>query len=125
VSLLAIRVNGKTYSYFLLRRCLSLDGNSSQDSVVQILGGLKDQIGHLRMETSRQGQLISGFTSPELAQDNERITQNLKFLIQEAEALHSSASTGVGDSRSTVWGGSVLGDPLSDDQYRSIQNVRY
>jgi hypothetical protein len=69
------------YSYLLLRRCLSLNSNFSQESVVQILGGLKNQIGHLRMETTRQGQLISGFTSLELAQDNERMTQNLRFLI--------------------------------------------
>lgn len=73
------------------------------------------------METTRQEQFVADFASPEVAQDNRRMTQNLLSLIQEAEALHSSASTVVGDSRSTLWGGSVLGNPLSNEQYNGIQ----
>jgi len=45
----------------------------------------------------------------------------LKKLVNEADSVHSSASTVVGD-RSTVWGGSVFGDPLTQEQYRGIRD---
>jgi len=86
----------------------------------QVLLGLKTQIAGV--ETALHGQLRSGYKVPELAADSDRMTRNLRNLIREAESLHSSASTIVGDTRSTVWGGSVLGDPLSVEQFSSIQN---
>jgi hypothetical protein len=85
-----------------------------------VLLGLKTQME--RVETTLDGQLRSGNTAPELAADSDRMRRNLRNLIREAESLHSSASTIVGDTRSTVWGGSVLGDPMSEEQYNSIQN---
>ncbi len=86
----------------------------------QVLLGLKTRI--TGVETAIHGQLRSAYTVPELSADSDRMTRNLRNLIREAESLHSSASTIVGDTRSTVWGGSVLGDPLSVEQYGSIQN---
>ena len=97
-----------------------LNSNSSQDSMSHVLVGLKTQIG--RVETALHDQLRSGNAAPELAEDSDRMTRNLRTLIREAESLHSSASTIVGDTRSTVWGGSVLGDPLSEERYSSIRN---
>jgi tetratricopeptide (TPR) repeat protein len=85
----------------------------------QVLLGLKTQIAGV--ETALHGQVRSGYTVPELAADSDRMARNLRNLIREAESLHSSASTIVRDTRSTVWGGSVLGDPLSEEQYSSIR----
>jgi tetratricopeptide (TPR) repeat protein len=97
-----------------------LNSNSSQESMSHVLLGLKTQIAGV--ETALHEQLRSGYTAPELAADSDRMTRNLRNLIREAESLHSSASTIVGNTRSTVWGGSVLGDPLSEEQYSSIRN---
>jgi tetratricopeptide (TPR) repeat protein len=97
-----------------------LNSNLSQESMSHVLAGLKTQVE--RVETALHGQLHSGNTAPELAADSDRMTRNLRTLIREAESLHSSATTIVGDTRSTVWGGSVLGDPLSEEQYSSIRN---
>lgn len=75
------------------------------------------------MESSLKRRGDSDSSTPDVAEDNERITRNLQELVREAESFHSSASTVLGDdARSTVWGGSVLGDPLSDEQYRHIQD---
>ena len=60
--------------------------------------------------------------SPEETKENERVSNNLRKLVRAAETFHSSASTVIEGSRSTVWGGSELGDPLSDEQMDNIKN---
>lgn len=54
--------------------------------------------------------------------EDVRISQNLRRLVRVAHTFHYSASTIVRDGpRSTVWGGSVLGDPLTPDQVSNIE----
>jgi hypothetical protein len=48
------------------------------------------------------------------------MANNLRKLLIQAESVNSSASTVIEGDRSTVWNGSVLGDPLSQEQYRNI-----
>ena len=60
--------------------------------------------------------------SPEVVEENQRIARNLRGLIRAVESIHNSASTVVGDTRSTVWGGSVMGEPLTDEQYGDIRD---
>jgi hypothetical protein len=47
------------------------------------------------------------------------MTQTLQRLVQAAETFHSSASSVAGGS--TVWGGSVMGDALSQEQHSRIE----
>lgn len=51
---------------------------------------------------------------------NERATDTLRRLVRAAMNFHSSASTAV--SGSSIWGGSVYGDRLDDEQFQNIEN---
>ena len=89
-----------------------IQSNSSQDTVCRTLSDLKSQIGRVEGAlVSREDLLISRDDRDE----NERISRNLHQFVRAAEAFHSSAST-VASDRSTVWGGSILGDPLTQDR---------
>ena len=81
--------------------------------------GLKSQIG--RVEIALQARTDAEPPSSDIGEDSERISRNLRLFVQAAESFHSSASTIIADGAgSTVWGGSVVGDPLSDEQHRNI-----
>lgn len=92
--------------------CLLLQSNSSQADVSRTLLDLKSQIGRVEGALQSRDNLLS---TGDDRQERDRISSNLQRFIRAAESFHSSASTVVGD-RSTVWGGSILGDPLSHDQ---------
>lgn len=102
----------------MINLCLLLQSNSSQESVSRILSDLKSQIGRVEEALiSREDILVSR----DDIEENERISRNLHQFVRAAESFHSSAST-VASDRSTVWGGSILGDPLTQDQMSSIEN---
>lgn len=98
-----------------------LNSNISQESITQVLTGLKSQIG--RVESALQARNDAEPPSSDIGEDSERISRNLRLFVRAAESFHSSASTIIADEAgSTVWGGSVMGDPLSDEQHRNIQD---
>jgi tetratricopeptide (TPR) repeat protein len=89
--------------------------------VVQVLASLKAQI--RRVEDAINTRNDTQPFSNESWEDNERISRNLEQLLHATETFYSSASTIVSDGLgSTVWGGSIAGDPLSCEQLESIEN---
>ncbi|KAF4470737.1 hypothetical protein FALBO_2338 [Fusarium albosuccineum] len=104
----------------MINVCLLIHSNSSQDSVFKVLSGLKSQV--RRVEFALQ---TTSSSSPNLAggrEEDDRISRNLRQFVQVAESFHSSASTIVRDgARSTVWGGSIMGDPLTEVQTSRIE----
>ncbi|KAJ3546014.1 hypothetical protein NM208_g2227 [Fusarium decemcellulare] len=104
----------------MINVCLLIHSNSSQDSVFKVLSGLKSQV--RRVEFALQ---TTDSSSPGLAgtrEEDDRISLNLRQFVQVAESFHSSASTIVRDgARSTVWGGSIMGDPLTEAQTSRIE----
>ncbi|TLD34661.1 Dimethyl-sulfide monooxygenase [Venturia nashicola] len=101
--------------------CISLHSNSSQQKISRQLTDLKDQITLANTLALQQGTAQPG-SSLDKMQDSRRISKHLRNLARDAESLRSSASTVIERDRSTVWGASVLGDQLSNDQYRDIRN---
>jgi hypothetical protein len=98
-----------------------LHSNSNQEDISHQLADLKDQITLTSSLVLQQQQ--SGLTSnSDLAQDASRITSYLNKLTHAAQSLHSSASTVIEGDRTTVWGGSILGEQLSTEQYQDIRN---
>ncbi|KAG9501613.1 hypothetical protein J7337_007304 [Fusarium musae] len=91
-----------TSAFQMINVCLLIHSNSSQESVFKALSGIKSQ--------------LSG------REEDNRATQNLRQFVQVAENFHSSASTILREGpRSTVWGGSILGDPLTEAQTSMIE----
>ncbi|KAE9967586.1 hypothetical protein EG327_011384 [Venturia inaequalis] len=99
----------------------TINVNSSQQDLSRQLTDLKDQI-TLANTLALQQQTAQPGLSVDTLQDSRRISNHLKNLARDAESLRSSASTAIEGDRSTIWGGSVLGDQLSNDQYRDIRN---
>lgn len=101
--------------------CLLLHNNSSQESIAKVLAGLKSQIG--RVESALQERGDGESSKDGIEEENARIRRNLQGLVQAAESFHSNTSVILSDgARSTVWSGSVIGEPLSAEQHRSIRD---
>jgi tetratricopeptide (TPR) repeat protein len=89
--------------------------NASQETMNSQLAGLRNQIG--RMENalhSRVDLQVSPSTNDR--EENDRIFRNLQHCVRVAENFHSNASS----YAETLYGGSVLGEPLSNDRRNSI-----
>lgn len=85
-----------------------------------MLSGLKSQV--KRVEVALQANPQSSTNSGETTEEDNRISRNLRDFVDVAEKFHSSASTVVRDgARSTVWGGSILGDHLTEEQASTIE----
>jgi len=105
----------------MINVCLLLQNQSSQDSVNRVLEELKRQL--TRMEGTLQARGVPESKPKDPLTIDPHISSNLRHLINAAKSFHSSASTVVAEgSRSTVWGGSILGDPLSREQFEGIEN---
>ncbi|KAH7009814.1 hypothetical protein EDB80DRAFT_414451 [Ilyonectria destructans] len=105
----------------MINVCLLIQNNSSQEYVVQVLSSLKSQV--RRVEFALQAGNPLGAGPVEVREENDRISRNMRKLVRVAEDFHSSASTIVMDGpRSTVYGGSIMGDPLTDEQVSGIHN---
>jgi len=86
--------------------------------MVHELSGLRSQLGRVERAIEVQNQYSAGESSNE----DVRATSNLRRLVRAAESFYSSASTVIEGTRSTVWGGSIMGDPLSEDQASKISD---
>ncbi|KAF2815672.1 uncharacterized protein BDZ99DRAFT_405916, partial [Mytilinidion resinicola] len=106
-------------AFQMINVLLLLKSGSSQESMSRVLGDLKIQIGRVEVAVQSRND-SSELPSSDVQEDNDRISRNLRHFVRVAESFHFSASTVVGEG--TVWGGSVYGDPLSDDQAQRIEN---
>lgn len=99
--------------------CLLINSSSSQDSILRVLSGLKSQV--KRVEDALQANPQSSTSPGETTEEDNRVSRNLRTIAEVGEKFHSSASTVVRDARSTVWGGSMLGDSLTEEQASTIE----
>jgi hypothetical protein len=100
-----------------------IHNHSSQDAVFNVLHGLKSQIERVEIALHQGAGPSSGAIGSSQDVDGKQITQNLRQLVRVAEAFHSNASAITReDPRSTVWGGSILGDPLTREQFSNIES---
>ncbi|CZR38248.1 uncharacterized protein FPRO_06561 [Fusarium proliferatum ET1] len=109
-----------TSAFQMLNICLLIHSNSSQDSVFKVLSGLKSQLRNVEVALHTSSSASPGPSSGR--EEDDRATQNLRQFVQVAENFHSSASTILREGpRSTVWGGSIMGDPLTEAQTSLIE----
>jgi hypothetical protein len=100
-----------------------IHNKSSQDAVFDVLYRLRSQIGRVEIALHQGTQPNSGPTGSSQDADGNQITRNLRHLVRVAETFHSNASAITREGpRSTVWGGSVLGDPLTREQFSNIES---
>ncbi|EGU84878.1 hypothetical protein FOXB_04607, partial [Fusarium oxysporum f. sp. conglutinans Fo5176] len=103
-------------SSFMINVCLLIQSNSSQDSMFKVLSSLKSQVERVEFALH-----TNNLPSPAgLSAEDDCISRNLRQFVQVANKFHSSASIIVG-TRSTVWGGSILGEPLTQAQISRIE----
>ncbi|KAM5359839.1 hypothetical protein ACJZ2D_014181 [Fusarium nematophilum] len=113
-----IRFSLRSKDITMINVCLLIHGNSSQGSVFRLLSGLKSQV--KRVEFALQTRDFSGSGPSRVNEEDDRVSQNLRRFVQVAENFHSSASTIIG-ARSTVFRGSILGEPLTEAQTTRIE----
>ncbi|EWG53594.1 hypothetical protein FVEG_11993 [Fusarium verticillioides 7600] len=109
-----------TSAFQMINVCLLIHSNSSQESVFKALSGIKSQLRYVEVALHTNSSANPGPSSGR--EEDDRATQNLRQFVQVAENFHSSASTILREGpRSTVWGGSILGDPLTEAQTSMIE----
>ncbi|KAF5653886.1 hypothetical protein F25303_1918 [Fusarium sp. NRRL 25303] len=110
----------KSYNTAMTSAFQMLNINSSQDSVFKVLSGLKSQLRNVEVALHTSSSASPGPSGGR--EEDDRATQNLRQFVQVAENFHSSASTILREGpRSTVWGGSIMGDPLTEAQTSQIE----
>ena len=98
---------------------MSLETTATQESMSQKLADIQASISKMQKSLRQESEADR---STQIAQeDGEQISKNLQQLIQAADSFHSNASSVLG-KRSTIWDGSILGNPLDEDQVRNIQD---
>ncbi|KAF5563159.1 hypothetical protein FNAPI_2787 [Fusarium napiforme] len=109
-----------TGAFQMINVCLLIHSNSSQDSVFKALSEIKSQLRFVEVALHTSSSASPGPSSGR--EEDDRATQNLRQFVQVAESFHSSASTILREGpRSTVWGGSIMGDPLTEAQTSMIE----
>ncbi|KAG5805454.1 hypothetical protein H9Q74_010224 [Fusarium xylarioides] len=109
-----------TSAFQMINVCLLIHSNSSQDSVFKVLSGLQSQLRHVEVALHTSSSASPGPSSGH--EEDDRATQNLQQFVQVAKNFHSSASNILKEGpRSTVWGGSIMGDPLTEAQASMIE----
>ncbi|RBQ79588.1 hypothetical protein FVER14953_11993 [Fusarium verticillioides] len=109
-----------TSAFQMINVCLLIHSNSSQESVFKALSGIKSQLRYVEIALHTNSSANPGPSSGR--EEDDRATQNLRQFVQVAENFHSSASTILREGpSSTVWGGSILGDPLTEAQTSMIE----
>ncbi|PNP82764.1 hypothetical protein FNYG_03995 [Fusarium nygamai] len=109
-----------TSAFQMINVCLLIHSNSSQDSVFKALSGIKSQLRYVEVALHTSSSASHGPSSGR--EEEDRATQNLRQFVQVAENFHSSASTIMREGpRSTVWGGGIMGDPLTEAQASMIE----
>jgi ankyrin repeat protein len=94
---------------------MHLQGSANQETMIAELAGLRSQIG--RVEVAIQSREALQTSTGDLLKDNGRIIHNLQQYVRVAESFYSNAS----NIAESVNGGSVIGDPLSQDQWSFIE----
>jgi hypothetical protein len=74
----------------------------------------------IRVEATLHSHRDTQGASADLLADEDRIARNLRDLVRVAESFHSSASTIAAEG--SVWGGSVIGDPMDSERFQNIQD---
>ena len=97
-------------------RSVLLQSRAGQESTDSEIAELREQVG--RVEKGLRLRYDPQTTAEDLRDENSRLFQNLMRLVRQADSFQSKASSIAG----TIYGGSVLGDPLSRDQWVSIEN---
>ncbi|KAF5601338.1 hypothetical protein FPCIR_2317 [Fusarium pseudocircinatum] len=109
-----------TSAFQMINVCLLIHSNSSQDSVFKALSGIKSQLRYVEVALHTSSSASPGPSSGR--EEEDRATQNLRQFVQVVENFHSSASTILREGpRSTIWGGSIMGDPLTEAQTSMIE----
>ncbi|KFZ12882.1 hypothetical protein V501_03991 [Pseudogymnoascus sp. VKM F-4519 (FW-2642)] len=126
----------------MISLCLHIKGNASLQSLDTSLANLGDMIKLIsqRAEAALQGNNIPSSDPSQEENGNSNIASGLQSMARAAEAVFTSASTVIDGRRSTIyggsvigenafqndggimWGGSVLGSPLTEEQYSGIEN---
>ncbi|KAF5977321.1 hypothetical protein FCOIX_6588 [Fusarium coicis] len=110
----------KSYNTAMTSAFQMINVNSSQDSVFKALSGIKSQLRHVEVTLHTSSSVSPGPSSGR--EEDDRATQNLRQFVQVAENFQSNASTIMREGpRSTVWGGSIMGDPLTEAQTSMIE----
>ncbi|KAF5648451.1 uncharacterized protein FTJAE_1284 [Fusarium tjaetaba] len=110
----------KSYNTAMTGAFQMINVNSSQDSVFKALSEIKSQLRYVEVALHTSSSASPGPSSGR--EEDDRATQNLRQFVQVAESFHSSASTIMREGpRSTVWGGSIMGDPLTEAQASMIE----
>jgi hypothetical protein len=109
----------------MISLCLQIQQSSSQDNLDKSLSGLESMIKLIteRLETfvpSQQGSEATNILSVEHSERGE-MASALQNIARAARSLHSSASTVIEGTRSTVYEGSVVGGSLTEEQITRIQ----
>lgn len=111
--------------------CLQIQETTSTQNVDSSLSTLETMINTI---TARLETLTTNLTRPTASDSTSKtsissgnpgkdgVISSLQTMQQAAKSLHSSASTVIEGRRSTVYDGSVVGDPLSEDQFRNISD---
>ncbi|OBT74153.1 hypothetical protein VF21_06252 [Pseudogymnoascus sp. 05NY08] len=124
----------------MISLCLHIKGNTSLQSLDTSLANLGDMI---KLISQRAEAALQGTTNPNSSQEesgNSNIASGLQSMARAAKSVFTSASTVIDGRRSTIyegsvigdnafqndggimWGGSVLGTPLTEEQYSGIEN---
>ncbi|KAK4451254.1 hypothetical protein QBC34DRAFT_59290 [Podospora aff. communis PSN243] len=133
----------------MINLCMLIRNKASQDVVQAGLSDLKKQMGDVDavMQVTRSAvetassqavtmigvaaSTTEGSTAQEqsmvegvdMAMEGARVSQNLERFVRAVDKFHSNASTIISDGiRSTVWDGSMRGEPLSEEKYSKIEN---
>ncbi|KAH6622583.1 hypothetical protein F5144DRAFT_622756 [Chaetomium tenue] len=116
-------ITAMTSALQMINVCLMIHNNSSQDAVFSMLYGLRSQIGRVEVALHQGTEPRYGPAGSSQEDDDKQITTNFRQLVRVAETFHSNASAITREGpRSTVWGGSVLGEPLTREQLFNIDN---
>ena len=123
-------------------RCLHIKGNGSLQSLESSVANLGDQIKLINQRAEMALQGIKDPSSKPSKEENEscNMASGLRSMARAAESVFTSASTVIDGRRSTIyggsvvgdntfqndggkmWGGSVLGTPLTEEKYNGIEN---
>ncbi|KFY00183.1 hypothetical protein O988_03479 [Pseudogymnoascus sp. VKM F-3808] len=126
----------------MISLCLHIQGNASLQSLDTSLASLGDLIKLIsqRADTALQGIKNSGSDPSQVDNESGKVVSGLQSMARAANSVFTSASTVIDGRRSTiyegsvvgegdfyndggrVWGGSVLGTPLTEEQYSGIEN---
>jgi hypothetical protein len=98
-----------------------MQANATQKQMSNKLNDIHLGIG--KIENALLLEFRMNASPADIKEDNDQVSKTLTKLARAAHSFHSSASTVItGGKRSTIWEGSIMGEPLGQEQLRTIQN---